>query len=129
MKEEQITEETIVTLINRFYAKVRTDAQLGPIFLQAIGDDDKTWAFHLRKMYDFWSSVMLASGRYHGNPFQKHLVLPSFDNKLFDRWLSLFEETAREIHPHKIATLYIEKSQRIAQSLKLGLSYHQQKDL
>lgn len=121
MQESQITEETIRRLVDEFYAKIRADARLGPIFDQAIGNSLEAWKPHLRKMYDFWSSIMLASGRYHGNPFQKHLMLPPFDSVLFDRWLALFEETAREIHTQDAADRYVEKSRRIAESLKFGL--------
>ena len=121
--EEQITEKTIRQLIDRFYSKVRKDEELGPVFLQAIGEDMEAWQPHQQKMYDFWSSLMLASGRYHGNPMQKHMLLPSFDITLFDRWLELFTETALEIHPEDVAAPYLEKSRRIAESLKLGLYY------
>jgi hemoglobin len=121
--EDQITEDTIRQLVDQFYVKVRKDEDLGPVFLQAIGEDLEDWQPHLHKMYDFWSSIMLASGRYHGNPMQKHIALPSFDRALFDRWLELFTETALEIHPEEVAAPYLEKSRRIAESLKLGLYY------
>jgi hemoglobin len=78
-------------------------------------------------MYDFWSSIMLTSGRYHGNPLQKHRALPPFESALFDRWLALFAETARELHDGPTAELYIDKSRRIAESLKLGLYYKPEK--
>jgi hemoglobin len=122
MKESSITEETIRRLVDEFYAKVRADQGLAPIFAKAIGDDPEIWKPHLQKMYDFWSSLMLTSGRYHGNPFQKHQMLPAFDMGLFDRWLALFEETARDIHTPDTADRYVEKSRRIAESLKLGFS-------
>jgi truncated hemoglobin YjbI len=37
-------------------------------------------------MCAFWSSVALMSGRYHGQPMEKHLPLP-IDARHFDRWL------------------------------------------
>lgn len=122
MTTNRITEDSIYKLINTFYTKVRSDKDLGPIFSNAIGNDDKEWVYHLQKMYDFWSSVMLSSRRYHGNPFEKHLMLPHFDLELFSRWLAIFEETVREIHTGIVVDQYIEKSRRIAKSLKLGLS-------
>ena len=42
---------------------------LGPIFNNAIAD----WPEHLEKLTAFWSSVMLTSGRYKGNPMAAHL--------------------------------------------------------
>ena len=44
----------------------------------------------------FWSSVALASGRYHGQPMPKHLPLP-VEARHFDRWLELFRQTARDV--------------------------------
>lgn len=79
---------------------------LSPIFIQAIGNDSQVWESHMQKMYDFWSSVMLNGGRYHGNPLRKHLMLPPFDVSLFNRWLTLFEEAARELHPEEITRVF-----------------------
>ena len=55
-----LDEAGIRALVHGFYAKVRQDAELGPIFDRVIGDD---WDNHLAKMCDFWSSVMLTTGR------------------------------------------------------------------
>ena len=123
MMTEQVTEDSIRKLVDRFYSKVRADKDLAPVFIAAIGTDNAAWGPHLQKMYAFWSSVMLTSGRYHGNPLQKHRDLPAFDSVLFDRWLELFAETAAELHDGAVAALYIEKSHRIAESLKLGLYF------
>ncbi|NUB16937.1 preprotein translocase, partial [Azospirillum brasilense] len=57
-----IDEAMIRTLVHAFYGKVRADAALGPVFDRTITD----WEPHLRTMEDFWSSVALLSGRYHG---------------------------------------------------------------
>lgn len=127
MRENHITEASIRRLVDAFYAKVRVDNILSPIFSQAIGEDPKAWEPHMQKMYDFWSSVMISGGRYQGNPLQKHRNLATFDIKLFDRWLALFEETAHQLHTEEIANHYVEKSKRIAESLKLGLYFTLQK--
>ncbi len=118
---ENITESTIQKVVNQFYTQVRNDPLLAPVFEQAIGTETSDWLPHLERMYAFWSSVMLASRRYQGNPFLKHKELPPFDIKLFDRWLELFTSTVEEIHTSEIAALYIQKSRQIAQSLKYGL--------
>ena len=123
MSGDVITEESIKELVNRFYQKVRENKDLGPIFDKAIGEDDRDWEPHLERMYAFWSSIMLTSGRYHGNPMKKHKDLPQFDKDLFDVWLSLFAETAPEVHTKPIAERYIDRSKRIAESLKLSLYY------
>jgi hemoglobin len=93
-KSAEITEESIRRLVDAFYVKVRADAALGPIFATAIPGD---WQPHLEKMVAFWSSVMLTSGRYKGNPVAKHLVIPGMTPELFTRWLALFDATCREL--------------------------------
>jgi len=124
----EITEESIRTLVDSFYERVRKDQELGPIFDHAIGSTDEAWEPHLQMMYGFWSSVMLSSGRYRGNPLRKHLSLPPFDTALFDRWLMLFAETARELHNPELADLYIAKSAQIAGSLRRMMEAERQTD-
>jgi hemoglobin len=112
-----ITEAMIERLVHGFYAKVRADTVLGPVFEARVRD----WGPHLAQMCAFWSSVALMTGRYHGTPMAKHLPLP-VDADHFDRWLDLFEQTARELCPSKAATHFIERAQRIAASLELGIA-------
>ena len=72
-------------------------------------------------MFAFWSSVALMSGRYHGQPMEKHLPLP-IDARHFDRWLNLFERTARDACPADAADHFVERARRIAESLELGIA-------
>lgn len=112
-----IDEPMIERLVRNFYAKVRADTLLGPVFEARIHD----WEPHLQRMCRFWSSVALMSGRYHGNPMSMHLPLP-VDAVHFDRWLSLFEDTARETCPSEAAAFFVERARRIAESLELGIA-------
>jgi hemoglobin len=114
----RITEAEISTLIDTFYAKVRKDPDIGPIFNAIVGD----WPYHLALLKDFWSTVLLTTGRYKGDPMMKHLQL-SLDPPHFERWLALFEETANEVLPPVHATTVIEKSHRIAQNFKAGIAH------
>src|SRR4051812_30658438 len=86
--ETGIDEAMIETLIRAFYARVREDALLAPIFEAQIFE----WEPHLENMFAFWSSLTLQTGRYHGQPMAKHRKL-AVDARHFDRWLALFEET------------------------------------
>lgn len=115
-----ITEAAISSLVDRFYAKVRADAELGPIFEHAIGDD---WDAHLATMRDFWSAIMLTSGRYHGNPVLVHRQVDGIRPQLFSRWLELFAETCAELFDDSTAWAFQNKAVRIAESLKLALFY------
>lgn len=115
---DDITEPAIAALVDNFYAKARQDALIGPVFDDAIAD----WDEHLHKLRDFWSSVMLTSGRYKGNPMAAHLPLP-IEPGFFDRWLALWRETAGELFAPAIAARFRDKADRIAESLKLALFY------
>lgn len=120
-KIRQISPGSIKLLVDRFYIKVRNNEGLKHLFDDKIGSSNEEWQPHLQNMYDFWSSVMLSTGTYKGNPMQKHRDLPSFDKSKFEIWLKLFAETAKEIHPEEVANEFIEKSENIAQSLKYGI--------
>ncbi len=115
--ETGIDEALIERLVRGFYARVRQDRLLGPVFESRIAD----WETHLQKMFAFWSSLTLQSGRYHGHPMAKHLPLP-VDAEHFDRWLALFDDTVRDFCPPAAAELFIDRARRVAESLELGLA-------
>jgi hemoglobin len=117
MEKTGITEAMIEQLVRAFYARVRADVVLAPVFETRIAD----WEPHLQRMCAFWSSVALMSGRYHGTPMAKHVPLP-VDAGHFDRWLALFEATAREVCPPAAALHFAELARRIAASLELGIA-------
>jgi hemoglobin len=113
-----VTEDMIRALVHAFYGKVRQDPELGPVFDAAISD----WDPHLQKMCDFWSSMMLMSGRYHGAPMPAHAKLQGVGGPHFARWLQLFQETAEEVCPPEAAALFVDRAHRIAQSLQMGMA-------
>lgn len=115
-----ITEALIEELIRAFYAKVRGDAELGPVFAAEIGED---WEPHLAKMFDFWSSVTRMTGRYRGKPTAVHQRLSSVKPEHFLRWLALFRETARDICAPEVAPIFIERAERIGESLQLAMFF------
>lgn len=115
-----LSDEHLSTLVDRFYAKVRDDVLIGPVFNAAVGD----WPQHLERLSAFWSSVMLTSGRYKGNPMAVHLKhREAIRAPMFDRWLELWAQTARETLDERAAAGVIEKAGRIAESLQLGLFF------
>jgi len=46
--------EDVSRLVNTFYAKIRVDETLGPIFNAIITD----WDVHLSRLTDFWESQL-----------------------------------------------------------------------
>ncbi len=116
-----VTEATIKALVDGFYARVRRDPALAPVFDRAIADD--AWPTHLEKMYAFWSSVMLTSGRYKGNPVGAHRKVTGIAPPLFGNWLDLFEATAVDLFVPEIADRFAHAARRIAESLKAALFF------
>ncbi|NDW07156.1 group III truncated hemoglobin [Jiella pacifica] len=115
-----LNEEALRGLVRAFYAKVREDEVLGPIFEGAIGD----WPAHLERLTAFWSSVILGTGRYKGNPFAAHLRhAETIDPSMFDRWLAIWHETTASRFPTEAAALLQLKADRIAESIKAGLFF------
>jgi hemoglobin len=112
-----LDEASIARLVTTFYGRAREDALIGPIFNAAVAD----WDHHLRQITDFWSSMMLKTGRYDGRPMRPHLMLP-LRGEHFDRWLALFEPTAREIFAPDIAEAFILRARRIADSFEMGVA-------
>jgi hemoglobin len=97
----RITEQEIRDLVYTFYGRVREDACLGPVFEGRLAG---RWEPHLEKMCDFWSSVLLATGRFEGNPVEAHLRVPDISPGHFDRWIELFERTAHDVLRAHLAT-------------------------
>ena len=117
---EGITEDHLRRLIPSFYARVRRDPLIGPVFNSAIHD----WDEHLDRLADFWSSVMLTSGRYKGRPLPAHIKhSDAITPASFERWLALWRETTAEVMPPAAAEAMQEKAARIAESLSLGIEF------
>ncbi|MEO9468160.1 group III truncated hemoglobin [Parasphingorhabdus sp.] len=116
-----ITEQRISDLVEAFYARIRSDDMLGPIFNEKITD----WPPHLARMKAFWTSIAIESGRFRGNPMVKHMAIPDIDQTHFTRWLMLFDHILPEIMPDPAACRFFsERAARIADSLLTGISIH-----
>ncbi len=121
-----VNEDSIRRLVHGFYDAVRRDDLIGPIFLHKIAPE--RWPFHLDRMCNFWSSVLLRSGRYHGQPLPPHLRLPDLSDPHFARWLGLFRTTARAVFNEADAAVVIATAERIAQSFRMAVAVHRGED-
>jgi len=88
------SKEDIRLFVDAFYAKVRVDPLIGPVFAARIENDN--WTPHLERMYSFWNTVLFAERDYHGNPFSKHSSLP-IQAEHFQRWIQLLNMTLDEL--------------------------------
>lgn len=101
-----LNEESVSTLVDTFYARVREDDLIGPVFNRVVED----WPEHLAKLKDFWSSVILAAGSYKGNPMMAHLPIPEMDKEHLVRWLTLWQQTTFEIFELETAEIFLGKA-------------------
>jgi len=112
---QQLREADIARVLEHFYTAVRQDDQLAPVF--AVVHD---WDEHLIRLAEFWSSMMLATGRYKGNPLSMHLAhAEKFRPELFIRWLELWARTTNELLPHTVASEMQARARRIASRFSL----------
>lgn len=116
----ELTDANLATLVDAFYARVRQDPELGPIFNDAIHD----WPEHLERLSAFWSSVMLTSGRYKGRPVPAHKRHEDrIREEHFARWLALWGETTDALMTPDAAEALQAAAARIGESLKLALFF------
>lgn len=107
------TEEDVRRLVHRFYAKVRQDEVLGPIFNARVAD----WDHHLEMLCDFWSSLVLGTRRFKGAPIPAHARIPDLSWPLFQRWLGLFHGTSAELGCPPLQAKVDAMAERIAAKL------------
>lgn len=118
MDGPSLKHDDIMPVLNRFYGRVRHDPDLGPIFNSVVED----WAEHLQRLEDFWSSLMLTSGRYKGNPVAMHVIhAHQIEPHMFARWLKLWEETTNDMVPADAAQEMQAKATRIADRLNRAM--------
>jgi len=117
MIPNSITELSIRRLVDTFYARVRADAVLSPVFEEKLAGK---WDVHMPRMYAFWTKVLLGTGEFQSNVFGKHMALAGIEKQHFVRWLTLFKLTAIEIFGVEDAKAPLRVAERIATSLQLG---------
>lgn len=124
---EKLDEALIRAVVDRFYADARRDPLIGPVFNRVIAPE--AWPAHLATIADFWSSMLLGTGRYAGRPMPKHMAIPELSDAHFMRWLALFRRTAEELCPPDIAALFVERSERIGNSFRMNIAMRRGADI
>ena len=91
-KQDILSQDDVVYMVNSFYDKIKIDKLLSPIFNDFAKVD---WSDHLPKMYRFWEYLIFGIPGYKGQPLPGNLKLP-VTQKHFSRWLQLFTENIDE---------------------------------
>jgi len=112
------TPADLARLVDRFYAEVFADPELGPLFVPLAGE---RWPAHRQRMTDFWCTTLLHTRSFRGNVMRKHQALrPALRPAHFGRWLTLWRRhTAEQLPPADAAELFA-TAVGIARNLHLG---------
>ena len=121
IKNEILELEDVKLLVNTFYAKVRKDNLLAPVFNERIGD---LWPQHMEKMYKFWQTILLKEHTYFGSPFTPHAMLP-VGHIHFEKWMELFTETIDELFDGEKAEEAKYRAGKMAEMFEYKIKYYQ----
>lgn len=109
--------DSVTRLVHEFYADVRADPLLGPVFDGAIGDH---WDTHLPRMVSFWGTVMLGARSFQGNVFGKHMALEGVAPAHFAAWLGLWKKHTERLFAPEVAQEFQFVAHGIARNLFRG---------
>lgn len=105
-KKDIKNREDVFLLVTTFYAKVRKNDLLGPVFNSVIQD----WEKHFEHLTDFWQSNLFFEKTYKGNPMEKHAEVDkkvggTINEMHFGVWLQLWFETLDELFEGDVAQI------------------------
>jgi len=112
-----------------FYEKAIVDEDLGPFFVNELGDDleDEEWVEHIDLLADFWLAKILGEDTYYGNFIGAHVKMPHIQKENFVNWLNLFSQTADEVYTQEVAQRFKKKGHQFVQefinSKRIGLKF------
>ncbi len=114
--------EDVQILVSTFYAKIRKDEVLGPIFNGIITD----WDEHLELLTDFWETQLFLKRKYYGNPVTAHQEV---DDKMghgitpehFGLWINLWFETIDELFIGETSWIAKNRAQKMSTMLYMQI--------
>lgn len=115
-------------LVRAFYAKVRIDVVLGPIFNGIITD----WEAHLELLTDFWDTQLFLKRKYYGNPIKVHNEVDEKVNHTttpehFGLWLNLWFQTIDELFVGDNAFIAKNRARQISSMLYMQMFQNRSK--
>jgi hemoglobin len=124
-KKEISTRTEVFELVNAFYARIRKDEFLGPIFNKMLATEE-IWAVHLEKLTDFWETNLFAVMKFKGNPMAAHQkVDKTFNHTItqdhFYEWLKLWNSTVDSLFVGEKAELAKERARRMSTHLHINM--------
>ena len=122
--ESGVTAALVRDVVLAFYAKVRRDDVLGPLFEAAIGAD---WDAHIERIVRFWLTATRLERSYDGSTFMRaHLQHRSIRVEHIRRWFELFDATLAECCAPAPAAALRDIAVRMAENIEIGLKRRDQ---
>ncbi len=118
MRYEDITEKSVVALLQCFYAKVRCDPVLAPIYNEVLGEN---WDIHIARMREFWCSALRVKPGYRRDMLAVHQQIGTLKPSLFPRWLARFREAVGECFAAAPADVINDRALKTARNLETAL--------
>lgn len=117
------TPTDVALIIDQFYTKALVDPEISYLFKEVV---QLSWDKHIPLINAFWTSILLGSGDYKGNPMVVHMELNKkkpLTRAHFERWISLWTQTVEGLYAGPKATEAISRARSIAgiMQVKLGL--------
>ena len=114
MKEDLHTRDDVYKLVTQFYAKVRADDLLGPIFNKNIHH----WPEHFEHLTDFWEGNLFFKKIFKGRPLQTHKRVDrnegyTIKEQHFGIWLNHWVQTVNELYAGERAEMAKFKARKI----------------
>ena len=108
-------------LVELFYAEIRKDELLGPIFNGVITD----WETHEEHITDFWEGNLLWTKSYSGDPLGAHAKVDAhmnhtMDSSHFGHWLNIWFDTVDSNFSGEVA----QRAKRQARKMSTFLYLH-----
>jgi hemoglobin len=122
-----VERQQVRRFVEAFYAEVRHDELLMPIFSRVVADEQ--WPEHFETMTDFWMAVAFDGPAFRGNPMIKHARIRDISATHFEHWLRIFEQVAHQFWDTEIANLLVFRAQQIAPALQTGVQRAREKSL
>lgn len=124
MKQDLQNREDIIRMVDAFYARVKQNSLLSPIFTDVAR---LNWEQHMPVMYAFWAGLLLGEPGYSSNPMSKHLELSQktpLKKEHFDEWLHLFRQTVDELFMGEKASEAKTRAENIAHLMLYKIENH-----
>ena len=123
MKSNINNRKDIRKLITVFFEKLLNHEEFRQIFFEVAQIDILD---HIETSMDFWESALFQTRKYKNELIETHLALHykyRLENKHFDEWLKIFNQSVDEMFEGEIAGIAKQKAYSLATIIKMKIDH------